>query len=519
MLNKGNRTLNAKIAVLVVILMALVFSVAFEQEAFAQRINWKKQSPEFVPFGRDDAVMAFDSVRGWVVMFGGDAAGSGTWVWDGKDWKDLALTGPAPRREAAMAFDKRRGVIVMFGGFDFVIASNLIWEFDGEEWAGSQHEEGPVGRTDHAMVYHDRLGVCIMFGGDGVDNSTWAYDGEEWASINPDGTAPESRWGHAMVYDSDRDRIVLYGGAGQNDLLADTWEFDGFNWVDVTPEGDGPGQLREHVMVYDPLRKKTVLFGGREIDPDGFDHTWEWDGERWTQIHPPNRPTRRHESAATYDSWRNRIVLFGGSSGNFEDNRFMDDTWTFPNNPPDIQHEKVTEAIQNRNLVIRAQVVDYDEDEFNAFVFFRTVGETAFRQIEMEKANTVNDNYVATIPRHLVNQPGIQYYIGATDPAGSGTFGFYGGPDDTQRVKLNGFGAFQVIIDPGKARKAGAEWQVLGIGDNNFYKSGHMFTNMPIGNYEIRFKAVKGWVKPKPVSLKVEHDNVTVVTRKYKSKK
>jgi hypothetical protein len=64
--------------------------------------------------------MAYDSVRGETILFGGYQLGGGcestdTWSWDGKSWKLRSTTGPSARTGFAMTFDSVRGVVVLYG--------------------------------------------------------------------------------------------------------------------------------------------------------------------------------------------------------------------------------------------------------------------------------------------------------------------------------------------------------------------------------------------------------------------
>lgn len=70
---------------------------------------------------------------------------------------------------------------------------------------------------------------------------------------------PLLRWCPAMVYDSVRGRVVLFGGYG-NTNLGDTWEWDTENWTQV--EDIGPPGRWGHGMAYDKARQRVVLFGG-----------------------------------------------------------------------------------------------------------------------------------------------------------------------------------------------------------------------------------------------------------------
>jgi hypothetical protein len=56
-----------------------------------------------------------------------------------------------------------------------------------------------------------------------VDSTTWAWDGDCWSQLEL-GAGPAGRSGHAMTYDFQRQRVVLFGGWARA-FLADTWEF------------------------------------------------------------------------------------------------------------------------------------------------------------------------------------------------------------------------------------------------------------------------------------------------------
>ncbi len=87
---------------------------------------WCRRSTATSPPPTVVAAMAFDAGRGMTVLFGGVAFGSGgaaassdTWEYDGVDWRRSATpTSPESRNGHAMAYDSVRGKIVMFGGMN-----------------------------------------------------------------------------------------------------------------------------------------------------------------------------------------------------------------------------------------------------------------------------------------------------------------------------------------------------------------------------------------------------------------
>jgi hypothetical protein len=110
-----------------------------------------------------------------------------------------------------------------------------------------------------------------------------------WTQVAPSG--PGVRWGHAMAYDSQRGRTVLFGGNPSSGLpLGDTWEWNGSAWTQVSITG--PSGRAGHAMAYDSQRGRTVLFGG-----SGYPETWEWDGSG--SLPPLLRAPDRPAAAAT----------------------------------------------------------------------------------------------------------------------------------------------------------------------------------------------------------------------------
>jgi hypothetical protein len=72
---------------------------------------------------------------------------------------------------------------------------------------------------------------------------------------------PSTRAGHALGFDSIRERVVLFGGTdGGSTPLADTWEWDGTEWTQMADTG--PSGRVGHAMTFDSKIKRVVLFGG-----------------------------------------------------------------------------------------------------------------------------------------------------------------------------------------------------------------------------------------------------------------
>ncbi len=312
------------------------------------------------PSPRGSHAVAWDAARGRIVLFGGDGMMDGrveslgdTWEWDGSTWHRAATTGPSPRESHAMTYDITRARTVLFGGEtetsgdDFVSLGDT-WEWDGTQWHHVA-SAGPQSRQGHAMVYDAARGVTVLFGGSADDDGddvvlgdTWTWNGSQWQQAHVSG--PAARVLHAMAYDSLRQRVVLYGGWSGSVPLGDTWEWDGAQWQQVSLAG--PSVRALHAMTYDSTRGVTVLFGGAGVPAGAFtllEDTWEWDGTQWTQVGTIAAPSPRGRPAMAFDGARARTLLFGGFTAvefihGFES--FARDTWEFgtrePVFPPEI---------------------------------------------------------------------------------------------------------------------------------------------------------------------------------------
>jgi hypothetical protein len=219
------------------------------------------------PDARSGAAMVFDSVRGKVVLFGG-RAGSGynyedTWEWDPATgaWTDVSAAGshPSARSQHGMVYEKSTGKVLLFGG----------------------------GRSDSAS--YDGTGVTVSMG------DTWEYDPTThvWTARTVT-TTPSARHDLGLVWDSSRNKAVLFAGM-QSDIAGaagvpkqDTWEWDpaASTWIERTVSGSKPSQRYAHAMAFDGNRKKVLVFGGWDIGSGGSKNDlWEWEPTTgaWTQ--------------------------------------------------------------------------------------------------------------------------------------------------------------------------------------------------------------------------------------------
>ncbi len=261
------------------------------------------------------ASMAYDSVRGRTVLYGGEQGNfsNGTWEWNGTTWTHSAAWDPGWRVGAAMAFDSARGRCVLFGGQG---SNSDTWTWDGATWTLAA-TVGPPGRARTAMAFDSSRGRAVLFGGTNFGD-TWEWNGSAWSQVS--NTGPAAREAFGMAYDGQRHRTVVFGGydTTSGTPFGDTWEWDGAGWSQRAQAGPTP--RFQGSMAYDTGRGRCVFFGGLIACGVTCGDTWEWDGTVWA-YRQSDVPAGRYAESLAFDSGRGRIVLYGAQSG------FLSETW------------------------------------------------------------------------------------------------------------------------------------------------------------------------------------------------
>jgi hypothetical protein len=243
-----------------------------------------------------------------------------TWEWDGIGWLQLDDMGPVG--EVSLVYRSVQQRLIAFVNKPELI--NETWEWDGIGWT-QLSENGPTARFNSAMTYDSDRDRVVLFGGrhgslgakDANLSDTWEWDGIEWTQQEDQG--PEGRRGHALAYDAAQKQTVLFGGAfvqpvpssgGDTREFADTWTWNGRIWRQAS--SFGPPKRTLHSMAFDDTLGQIVLFGGFQLFSDSyFNDTWEWNGKRWSQFQDMGS-SGRYGGRMNYDSSRKCMVLFGG---------------------------------------------------------------------------------------------------------------------------------------------------------------------------------------------------------------
>ena len=213
------------------------------------------------PSARGGHGFVYDSGRQQVLLFDGTDFGSSyrndMWVLSGATWTTLSpATMPPPCYLACMAYDSTRGFTILFGGATAAGRVNNTWEWNGLTWTQLNPKTVPTAVDAAAMVYDVARQKMVMFGGStaaGVSNQTWEYNAttNNWTLLKLT-SSPPARSNHKMVYDAARNVTVLFGGSDGTNPLNDTWEFNGTTWTQANFSTALPLPRHSHGMAYDP---------------------------------------------------------------------------------------------------------------------------------------------------------------------------------------------------------------------------------------------------------------------------
>lgn len=226
-------------------------------------------------------------------------------------WSQLYPTvSPTPRNAASMAcFEPTGDVVLLFGVLQQQVTQG--WKLQGSTW--SAFPMPAQTGTGRGMVYDSVRQRLVVFGGGGPNDDTWEWNGSTWLHPTPV-VRPPARNSFAMAFDRARGVSVVFGGSGNGQTLEDLWEWNGLTWTQravTTPLG----QRDNVVAAFDPVHRNVLVYGG--VRPFGggalvFNDTWAWNGTTMTQYLPAVPPPYMVQEALVTDLHRQRVVMYGG---------------------------------------------------------------------------------------------------------------------------------------------------------------------------------------------------------------
>lgn len=243
---------------------------------------------------------------------------------------------PASRSDGTIVYDPSGRQIFMFGGLGPSARADLwAYSFDQNQWREIQPSGSkPPARFGHTLVFDPVRRRLILFGGQaaGFFNDTWAYDisNNAWTKLNPSGALPNERYGHSAIYETAGDRLIVSHGFTDDGRFDDTWafEFATNTWRNVSPSFNRPLKRCLHHAVYDPIGAQMLLFGGcaSGFGPCPLGDLWAFNlaTNQWSEKTSQPSPFPRQHYGAAYDTTRDRMIVFGGSGSGT-----LNDTWEY----------------------------------------------------------------------------------------------------------------------------------------------------------------------------------------------
>jgi len=197
----------------------------------------------------------------------------------------------------------------------------------------------PQANRAHVCVYDDLNKRLVVYGGwNGTTYLTSAYflslptDGSTpaWSHPTVSGTPPNSgqQLQACAIYDPTNDRMIIYGGYAGSTGIATTYQFTlpsagTPTWTNLNLTG--PTERNASTCVFDSDSQRMVLFGGQNVAASAdYNEVWSLNltsgSEAWTQLFPTGAaPAARAGSMGMiqqdYTGTTDRMIIFAGDTG------------------------------------------------------------------------------------------------------------------------------------------------------------------------------------------------------------
>ncbi|MFW3145285.1 MAG: kelch repeat-containing protein [Thermoplasmatota archaeon] len=232
------------------------------------------------------------------------------------------------------------GRVVMYYSviLSFLLPGTMAYAGGGTDvgplsWKKADLDLTPGVRICGLMVYDSESDVVLLYGGFDLTEGSpelWAFDYEEgaWKLMNPSGPPP-GRFGHGWIYDPARDICLMFFGISGENYFNDTWQYD-YNsntWTELRP-AHSPTPRCKGGSAFDTESDQVIFFGGFGNDTVNLDETWtyNYDENIWVNRTVDKAPQPRMRCPMIYAEEHDRVILFGGWLGGTE---VLGDTWAY----------------------------------------------------------------------------------------------------------------------------------------------------------------------------------------------
>lgn len=218
-------------------------------------------------------------------------------------WQELETQfAPSARSSHIAIYDPGSRSMVVMGDEDCLDSNVHYLDLRTQKWI-VQGSSDTIKRAGQSVVYDSSKNRAIIFGGSvlgksflsGFDNKTytWAFDNTSWDILTSTGTTPLARIDHSAIYDTKNNRMIIFGGKGndgnyKNDLYALDLSQTTPSWSQLNPTGATPSARGKHTTIYDPHGQRMLIFGGTSILSQVNDDIYSLDLTTlvWTKLSP-----------------------------------------------------------------------------------------------------------------------------------------------------------------------------------------------------------------------------------------
>lgn len=337
-----------RMELLFIIMILSVISTSTAALASDYEVKWEIMNSEGPHLTNVDLVFDSESNKG--LLFSGYDEGENdlydTWVYDFgiNSWENMTTSmvdpnnQPKPRTGYSSAYDPISDKIIIFGGFiecDPYPAGCINWNdtwnynINTNTWTELNPENSPPPMGTAGLIYDSESKKMVLYGGyeDGIviSGETWVYDPvlNNWTDMTP-AISPPKRHAPAMSYDSQSDKIIVFGGVDPwsgdpNDHMNDTWSYDlnTNTWTELFPSNSPSKRVADPGMIYISEINKSLLVGGwlsysrDNNEGEAYNDTWLFDYESntWTEI-PNNFPKDDFWGTIIYNEVEKKCYLF-----------------------------------------------------------------------------------------------------------------------------------------------------------------------------------------------------------------
>ena len=298
---------------------------------------WRALAP---PPRGTNAILVRDDAHHRLLTWNAFAAGGDPNVYalslDGaRVWTRLPVVGPTPppREWASAIYDPARDRLLMFGGISSNTYFNEVWALPltgTPIWTRLKlTSTPPFARILSSVVYDSVRDRLIVFGGEsflGAFSDTWAValsgpNANTWRMVRTRGSVTP-RFATPCAFDAAENRLIIWAGSTASGAITDAQALvfdpapsDSATWVGLAPAGPAPAPRVEESFAWDASRRQLIIYSGVCCAGTLFTDMWALrfsPTTAWVQLTPPPGPTPRQGSTGAYDPVNDRFVVFNG---------------------------------------------------------------------------------------------------------------------------------------------------------------------------------------------------------------